>query len=383
MPRFLKSTTKPFIQSCEPRERRKWNFDKVPLFEQEHCYLYEYCLEIPEIIEEVKDYRARQKNVNIKELEEKAELWRAKNSVKSAAEALRPASDAPSAAEQLGRFGRENPELMEARHTNLKDEVAFLLSCGGFPEKHWQQLCSSERKKEAQDRIFNYGLWSRMRGAKTQLSLVAPQELFDFLKERQPKESDDKWDLTESDRWLETVAFEINWNRSITELKKDFHELVENQLRGNRQPFQKSKEVPSRKTPPKAALKMLAAARLLKAYEAALKKDKELLDENEAVIELYAHPCDWRKAARRAEGIRNELAKRLLWRPKPKEAPATIAIPTSEIPDWQDRVRRFGLPDPFDPFGLLGRFYQYPNLSLQSSQGTPADSADLETPPAN
>src|ERR1051326_1075580 len=231
------------IQSCHPRERGKWDFGKVPASQQEHCYLYEYCLEIPEIVEEVEDYRARQ--TNRAELEEKARTREAMHKMR---DALRPATDANSAAESFLRFYRDNPELMEARRTRLDDCVAFLLDWEEFPRKHWQQIPAAKRTEEAQHHIFYYDLHRRSRGAKMKLEIVPPQELWDLLAERQPKKPGEQWDLTDRNRWEETIAVRLDWNRSSTELAKDFKELLEKQLREGRQPFQKSKDVRSRQT---------------------------------------------------------------------------------------------------------------------------------------
>src|SRR6266446_5465058 len=146
-----------WIQSCLPRERGKWDFGKVPDNQQEHCHLYEYCLEIPEIMEEVKDYRARQ--TNRAELEEMARRW-------EAGDRLRRAGNAEAAGESLLRFYRENPELIEARRTRLDACVAFLLDWEEFPSKHWQQLPSGRRNEEPRHRIFPHDLWMRTVGAK-------------------------------------------------------------------------------------------------------------------------------------------------------------------------------------------------------------------------
>ena len=312
------------IENCEAREWVKWDFAKVPSKEREHCFLYEYCLEIPEIVAEVENYRAREKERVA--LEEKAKIW-------ELVEALRRRKDEESAGEQLLRFSRANPELMEARRTRLNPQVVFLLDCANFPGKHWQQLSADERRKEAESFVVDLGLWRRSHGAKSKLALVLPEEALDFLKRRVPKTPSKTWNLTEDDGWEEIVTVRLDWNRSTTELMKDFAELVEKQLRADRVPFQKTRDVPSRTTPPDAALKKLAAARLLRAYEEALKRGVELNDATGVPIELYAEPSDWLRAARKAEEIRQALSGRLLMVERGRGASSTFAVPRGPIRD--------------------------------------------------
>lgn len=295
-----------------------WRFHEkeiLPDNEVMAAYLWEYALEIPEVLERVEESRRIDKDIEIRTVNLLTELG----------------DPEPQKHEEwkLDQLGCARPERSECP-TNAV--IAFLANCSDFPSKHWLEVDVDARKRIgtgplpviSRDQLKDLEAKGAFKSASAEVvsnqGHVAFQKPFSFpdrVMSHPIGKTVEPGGLSTHDRWVEVRLVTFSWARSKRKLREDFSKWLDDNEPNDRQGFHKSNKGYSGRSTERDKLKRLGAFRLLQYFgkDWTKARDRSTRDMTEGRWQatpkrpIYKLQTEWCKVEERFHLTRREYLK--------------------------------------------------------------------------